>query len=94
MYMAIITKRGESYRIKVSCGYGIDGKQVIQSMTWKPVPTMTQKQVEKELNRQAVLFEEDCLKGQVIATVKFETFAAQWFDEYAKHNLKNTSLGW
>ena len=90
--MATITKRGESYRIKVSCGYDTTGKQVIQSMTWKPEPTITAKQAEKELNRQAVLFEEACMKGQVVSSVKFETFAEQWFDEYAKRNLKNTSL--
>ena len=90
--MATIAKRGESYRIKVSCGYDNSGKQVIQSMTWKPEPNMTAKQIEKELNRQAVLFEEACLKGQVVSSVKFEAFAEQWFDEYARRNLKNTSL--
>ena len=31
--MATIQKRGNAYRIKVSCGYNSDGKQVIQSMT-------------------------------------------------------------
>ena len=89
--MATITKRGESYRIKVSCGYDTTGKQVIQSMTWKLEPTMTAKQADKELNRQAVLFEEACMKGKVVAAVKFETFAEQWFDEYARPNLKSTS---
>ena len=90
--MATISKRGESYRIKTSCGYGVDGKQVVQSMTWKPEPGMTANQIKKEVNRQAVLFEEACLKGQVISTVKFETFAEQWFEEYAKRNLRNTSF--
>ena len=89
--MATITKRGESYRIKVSCGYDTTGKQVIQSMTWKPDPAMTAKQIEKELNRQAVLFEEACMKGKFVATVKFEAFAEQWFEEYARPNLKSTS---
>ena len=90
--MATIVKRGDSYRIVVSCGYGVDGKQVTQSMTWNPEANLTKKQIEKEVNRQAVLFEEICLKGQIVSTVKFETFAEQWFDEYAKGNLKNTSL--
>ena len=90
--MATIAKRGDSYRIKVSCGYDNSGKQVIQLMTWKPEPSMTAKQVEKELTRQTVLFEEACLKGQVVSSVKFETFAEQWFEEYARRNLKNTSL--
>ena len=34
--MATITKRGNSYRIKVSCGYSTNGKQVVQTKTWKP----------------------------------------------------------
>lgn len=34
--MATIQKRGGSYLIRVSCDYDTKGKQVIQSMTWKP----------------------------------------------------------
>ena len=90
--MATIRKRGNSYQIRVSCGYDVIGNQVTQTMSRKPETNMTKKQIEKEVNRQAVLFEEACMKGQVVSSVKFETFAEQWFDEYAKHNLKNTSL--
>ena len=90
--MATIRKRGnDSYEIKVSCGYGVDGKQRSQYKTWKPSEGMTPKQIEKELNRQAVLFEEACKKGQITASIKFEAFAEQWFEEYAKFNLRNTS---
>ena len=89
--MASIEKRGNSYRIKVSCGYKADGKQVTQKMTWTPEPNMTEKQIEKELQRQAVLFEEDCKKGQIVSAVKFETFAEEWFEDYAKLNLKSTT---
>ena len=90
--MANIQKRGNSYRIKVSCGYDTHGKQVIQSMTWKPDEKMTEKQIEKELNRQAVLFEEACMKGNVVATIKFEDFARQWFKEYAEIKLNQRFL--
>lgn len=89
--MATITRRGNSYRIKVSCGYNINGKQVVQSKTWKSIGNMTAKQIEKEVQRQAVLFEEACKIGQVTANIKFEAFAEQWFEEYAKLNLRNTS---
>lgn len=51
--MATIKKRGDSYSIRVSCGYNSKGKQMIQSMTWKPEPGMTSKQIDKEVNRQA-----------------------------------------
>ena len=62
--MATIKKRegktGTSYLIRSSCGYDTSGRQVMRSMTWKPKPGMTEKQIEKELNRQAVLFDEKC----------------------------------
>lgn len=89
--MASIEKRGNSYRIKVSCGYKADGTQVFQRMTWTPDEKMTAKQIEKEVQRQAVLFEEDCKRGQIVSAVKFETFAEEWFEEYAKLNLKSTT---
>lgn len=89
--MATIQKRGGSYLIRVSCGYDTKGKQVIQSMTWKPDEKMTPKQAEKELNRQAVMFEEACMRGFQSKAVKFETFAEEWFEEYAKPNLRNTT---
>ena len=89
--MATIQKRGGSYLIRVSCGYDTKGKQVIQSMTWKPDEKMTPKQIDKELNRQAVMFEEACMRGFQSKAVKFETFAEEWFEEYAKPNLRDTT---
>ncbi len=89
--MASIEKRGNSYRIKVSCGYKADGTQVFQRMTWTPDEKMTAKQIEKEVQRQAILFEEECKRGQIVSAVKFEPFAEEWFEEYAKLNLKSTT---
>ena len=89
--MANIRKRGNTYQIRVSCGYNSDGEQVMQTMSWRPPVGMTEKQAEKEVQKQAILFEERCLKGQVTANIKFEDFAEQWFEEYAKPNLRNTS---
>ena len=89
--MASIEKRGNSYRIKVSCGYKADGTQVFQRMTWTPDEKMTAKQIEKEVQRQAILFEEECKRGQIVSAVKFEAFAEEWFEEYAKLNLKSTT---
>ncbi len=89
--MANITKRKNSYSIRVSCGYDVNGKQIFQCMTWVPDEGMTPKQIEKELNRQAVLFEENCKKGFQSKAVKFETFCEEWFEEYARPNLRNTT---
>ena len=82
--MATIKKRegktGTSYLIRSSCGYDTSGRQVMRSMTWKPKPGMTEKQIEKELNRQAVLFDEKCsAQGVGNGNIKFQAFAEQWF---------------
>lgn len=89
--MATIKKRGNNYQIRVSCGYDTSGNQVVQTMTWKPTDGMNKKQIEKELQKQAILFEDKCMKGQVTANIKFQEFAEQWFEEYAKLYLRNTS---
>ena len=86
--MATYTKRGNSYRLRASCGYTPEGKQVMKSKTWTPAPGMTLKQIEKELNRQMVLFDEEC-RGSSLTDghIKFETFAGQWFNEYVEKTL-------
>lgn len=90
--MATIRKRGNTYQIKVSCGYDINGTQVIQTKTWKPEPKMTPKQIEKELNRQSVMFEEACQNGFFTSNIKFQKFAEQWFREYAELKLKTQTI--
>ena len=92
MLMANIRKRGRSYQIRVSCGYDTNGHQVEQSMTWKPEPGMTERQIEKELNRVAVKFEEDCINGHISSAIKFEDFTEQWFNEYAEIKLKPKTI--
>ena len=56
--MASILKRKDNYFIMVSCGYDVNGKQIRRTMTYTPDEGMTEKQIEKEVKRQAVLFEE------------------------------------
>ena len=86
--MATIQKRGGSFKIIVSCGYSVDGKQIRQTMTYKPAEGMTPKQIEKEVNRQAVLFEQECQKGQITASVKFESYATEYLTDIAPLRLK------
>ncbi|WP_407383357.1 tyrosine-type recombinase/integrase [Ruminococcus sp.] len=77
--MATIRKRNNSYQIGVSCGYDINGKQIMRYMTYTPEPGMTAKQIKKELDRQAVLFEESCTTGQVMeSNIKFADFSKEW----------------
>ena len=91
--MASITKRGETYLIRVSLGYDIYGKKEYRSMTWKPSPNMTPKQIEKELNKQAVMFEEKIKSGLLIGSdVRFADFAERWMNEYAKKQLRAKTI--
>jgi integrase len=89
--MATIRKRGDTYQIRVSCGYDVNGKHKEQTMTWKPDEGMTKRQIEKELNRQAVMFEDACMHGYKATAVKFQELAEEWFEEYAKFNLRSTT---
>ncbi len=87
--MATTQKRGDGYKITVSCGYDIDGKQIRRTKTWKPDAGMTERQIKKELERQAVLFEEKCKTGQVLdGNIRFADFAEQWFTDYAEKQLR------
>lgn len=87
--MATITKRGNGYKLTVSMGYDIHGKQIRQHMTWTPSPGMTPKQIEKELKRQEVLFEESCKSRQITGGgIKLADFAELWFRDYADKQLK------
>lgn len=91
--MATIEKSGSSYRITACCGYDINGKQIRRTMTYKPDPNMTAKQIEKEVQRQAVLFEEKCQKGQTLdGNIKLADFIEMYFENYAEKNLKKKTL--
>lgn len=91
--MATIKQRNGSYQIVVSCGYDAKGKHLRRSMTWTPEPGMTARQIEKELNRQATLFEERVRTGGAPnSSIKLEVYAEQWFTNYAEKNLKESTV--
>ena len=71
-----------SYTIRVYHGYDGAGKRLKPyTMSYKPAPNMTARQIEKELNRQAVQFEEQCRQGYSLDN-------RQTFAEYAEYVLK------
>ena len=83
--MPTIRKRNNSYQITVSCGYDINNRQIRRTMTYTPEKGMTAKQIEKEVQRQAVLFEEQCQSGQALNNnIKFADFAEIWFNDRKK----------
>ena len=83
--MATIRKKKDNkYEITVSLGYDINGKQIRKYLTYTP-KAKTPKQIEKEVKKQAVLFEEKCLSGQVLnGNMKFKDFADIWFKDRKK----------
>lgn len=86
--MATARKKGRGYEIRVSCGIDINGKKLGKSKIWIPDDGMTQKQIEKELARQKVLFEEEVKNGICPDNkIRFVDFSKRWMDEYAKVNL-------
>ncbi len=91
--MATIRKRGDTYQIRVSCGYDTTGKQITRTKTWKPERDMTEKQKEKELQRISVLFEEQCSQGLFLdSSMKFATFSDLWLKDYAEKQLRATTV--
>lgn len=90
--MATIRRRGDSYQIRVSVGYDTKGNHKEQAMTWKPPEGLTDRQIQKELNRQAVMFEEACTHGFRSTAIKFEELAEEWFTEYAALNLRASTF--
>jgi hypothetical protein len=90
--MASARKRGNGYQITVSCGYGSDGKKIFKNTTWAPSAGMTEKQVQKELERQKVLFEEQVKRGNVVdgRNIKLSDFCSEYL-ELIKSTLAPTT---
>lgn len=90
--MARIEKRKNNYRITVSCGYDIHGKQVRETTTYKPQAT-TPKAIEKEVNAYALQFEQKVKSGKLFEgeSITFYEVAQQWLKSYAiPHLAKGT----
>ncbi len=86
--MASIKCINGSYKIAISCGYDAKGKQLRHFMTYKPSPNMTPKQIEKEVQRQATLFEERVRNGQHFdSNIKIADFSEMWFNDYVIKQL-------
>lgn len=86
--MATARPKGRGYEIRVSCGYDINGKRLGKSKIWIPEDGMTAKQIQKELERQKILFEEQVKYGVCPDNrMRFSDFSEKWMKEYGKNNL-------
>ena len=77
----IAGKHGVSYKITVSCGTDHTGKQVRHFKTWRPDPKMTDKQIEKAVQRAAMDFEREIELG-------YQLDRRQSFSQYCDHILQ------
>ena len=77
-----VSKKGEvTYYIRTYDGYDGKGKRIEHSMTWKPSKGMTPKQIEKELQKQIIKFEESVQKGTYFDDdTKFGIYAETWLE--------------
>ena len=76
----IAGKSGVSYRISVSCGFDTQGRRIRHRTTYKPTPGMTERQVQKAVQRAAADFERSIEHG-------FSLDNRQTFAEYAAYVL-------
>lgn len=84
--MANVTPRKDkdgniiSYQIRVFRGRDASRRRLKDYiLTWRPEPGMTKRQIEKELARQATLFEENCKLGNV----SIDRYTFQDYSDYA-----------
>ena len=91
--MATITKRGETFRNKVSLGYDASGKQIVKSTTFAPPAGATSRKAEKLAQEYALDFERHC-KGyaQLNENMRFSELAEWYFEIYAPVELKEGTL--
>jgi len=92
--MASITKRNKSYRVAVSNGRDSSGKQIIETATFTPDPTKTDKQNQKALEKFAFEFEEKVKSGKYLdgEKITFKDFVDIWFDDYGNTHLEQASI--
>lgn len=85
--MASIEKRKDgSYRIVVCIGYDVKGKKIRKYKTVKFPPNVTERQKEKELERQKILFENE-VQNKIYPNgekITFAQFTEIWIEKHAK----------
>lgn len=88
----VIKKDNNRFRIVCSLGYGADGRQIRKTTTFKAPEGTTPKKAEKLANEFAVDFERK-VRGNVefADNMKFSELCKQYFNLYAKNELKGVT---
>ena len=91
--MPSVKRRGDSFRIMVSLGYGMDGRQIRKTTTYTPPEGVTPGKAEKLATAFAYEFEKQC-RGMVNfnENIRFSELADWYYDQIAVHKLKPMTL--
>ena len=91
--LANITKRGNTFRIRVFVGYDMNRKQLVKSTTFTPPVGVTEKKAEKLAQEYAFEFERHC-KGYSLLNenMRFSELADWYFTNYAPQELKESTV--
>jgi integrase len=91
--MPSIKKRGNTYRIMVSLGYNMEGKQIRKTTTFIPPPNVAEKKTEKLATAFAYDFEKKCMgMTNFNENMRFSELCQWYFEEIAPHKLKERTL--
>jgi integrase len=88
--VATIEKRSEtSYRITISCGYDKNGKQIRKKKTITLSAGLTERQQQKEIQTQSVLFEKEVQNGTFLDgnKIRLDEYVQIWLINYAEKEL-------
>ena len=91
--MPSIKKRGKSFRIMVSMGYDMAGKQIRKTTTFTPPDGVTEGKAEKLARAYAYEFEQRC-RGMtnLDENIRFHKLFEWYYDQIAPHKLKEYTL--
>ncbi len=91
--MASIRKRGNNYQVTVSNGRDITGRQLLETATFRPDPSKTDRQNQKALEAFVFEFEQKVKSGKYLDGEKtsLKDFSGMWMAEYAAQCLEPTT---
>lgn len=91
--MPSIIKRGNTYKIMVSLGYGLDGRQIRKTTTFKPPENVTEGKGHKLAEAFAHDFEKQCAGiTNLHENMRFVELSDWYFTQIAPNKLKETTL--
>lgn len=91
--MATITKRANTFRIRVSLGYDSDRRQIVKTTTFTPPEGVTAKKAQKLAEEYAFEFERHCRGYATLnENMRFSELAEWYFENYAPVELKEGTM--